>query len=55
MKHIASRDNPAFKQLQRLAQHAGRRGEQAILEGIHLCQGWLDTAGAPALAVFDAE
>ena len=55
MKHIASRDNPQFKQIHRLAQHAGRRGEQAILEGVHLCQAWLETAVAPALAVFDAE
>lgn len=55
MKHIASRDNPQFKQLQRLAQHAGRRGERAILEGVHLCQAWLASSGAPALAVFDAE
>lgn len=55
MKHIASRDNPAFKQLQRLATHAGRRGAQALLEGVHLCQAWLEQAGPPALAVFDAE
>ncbi|MVW79936.1 TrmH family RNA methyltransferase [Bordetella sp. 02P26C-1] len=55
MKHIASRDNPQFKQLQRLAQHAGRRGERAILEGVHLCQSWLSLAGAPALAVFAEE
>ncbi|HYG42075.1 MAG TPA: RNA methyltransferase [Bordetella sp.] len=55
MKQIASRDNPGFKQLQRLAQHAGRRGEQAILEGVHLCQAWLAQGGAPALAVFDAD
>jgi len=55
MKQIASRDNPQFKQLQRLARHAGRRGERAILEGVHLCQAWLASAGAPALAIFDAE
>jgi len=54
MKQIASRDNPQFKQLQRLAQHAGRRGEPAILEGVHLCQAWLAEAGPPAWAVFDA-
>jgi TrmH family RNA methyltransferase len=55
MKHIASRDNPQFKQLQRLAQHAGRRGERAILEGVHLCESWLSLSGAPALAVFAEE
>lgn len=55
MKQIASRDNPQFKQLQRLAAHAGRRGAQALLEGVHVCQAWLQLAGPPALAVFDAE
>lgn len=55
MKHITSRDNPAFKQLSRLATHAGRRGAQAILEGVHLCQAWLRHVGAPSMAVFDAE
>ncbi|MBO9353679.1 RNA methyltransferase [Bordetella petrii] len=55
MKQITSRDNPAFKQLQRQARHAGRRGEPAILEGVHLCQAWLAHAGAPAWAVFDAD
>ncbi|CAM3702412.1 TrmH family RNA methyltransferase [Bordetella tumulicola] len=55
MKHVASRENPQFKQLHRLAQHAGRRHERAILEGVHLCQAWLACAEAPALAVFDTE
>lgn len=55
MKHIASRDNPQFKQLQRLAQHAGRRGDNAILEGVHLCQAWLASSAPPMLAVFDAD
>jgi len=55
MKHVSSRDNPSFKALQRLAAHAGRRGAQALLEGVHLCQGWLDRQAPPALAVFDAE
>jgi len=55
MKQIASRDNPQFKQLQRLARHAGRRGEPALLEGVHLCQAWLAQAGTPVLAAFDAE
>ena len=55
MKHISSRDNPSYKSLQRLANHAGRRGAQALLEGVHLCQAWLAQQGAPVLAVFDAE
>jgi len=55
MKHISSRENPAFKTLQRLVTRAGRRGAQAFLEGVHLCQTWLAQQGAPELAVFDAE
>lgn len=55
MKHVASRENPLFKSLVRTARHAGRRGAQALLEGVHVCQAWLQHAGAPALAVFDAE
>jgi len=55
MKHIASRDNPQFKQLQRLAQQAGRRGERALLEGVHVCQAWLASNRLPELAIFDAE
>jgi len=55
MKHINSRENPAYKALQRLNKHAGRRGAQVLLEGVHLCQTWLQRQGAPALAVFDAE
>ena len=55
MKHVASRENPLFKSLLRTAGHAGRRGEPALLEGVHLCQAWLQHAGPPALAVFDAE
>lgn len=55
MKAIASRDNPQFKQLLRLSQYAGRRGEPAMLEGVHLCQTWLSLAGAPSLAVFDKD
>jgi len=54
MKHIVSRGNPSFKALQRLATHAGRRGAQALLEGVHLCQTWLAQQAAPAWAVFDA-
>lgn len=54
MKHVASRENPLFKSLLRTSRHAGRRGAQALLEGVHLCQAWLQHAGPPALAAFDA-
>jgi TrmH family RNA methyltransferase len=53
MKHISSRSNPEYKQLLRLAE--GRRGSQAVLEGVHLCQEWAARYGAPRYALFDAE
>ncbi|KAA0911000.1 RNA methyltransferase [Pusillimonas sp. ANT_WB101] len=83
MKHISSRDNPLFKQLQRIA--AGKRtlidkpqvsavghtqndavpygvqvesydeGRPILLEGVHLCQAWLQHQGMPQIVLFDAE
>lgn len=64
MKHISSRDNPLYKRLLRVA--AGKRdiggvhGDEGgsryvLLEGVHLCQAWLQHAGVPELALFDAE
>jgi TrmH family RNA methyltransferase len=60
MKHIASRDNPLFKRLRRLAQgKADSEGNQdghsysVLLEGIHLCQAWLDHRQPPELLVLD--
>jgi RNA methyltransferase, TrmH family len=54
MKHIASRDNPLVKSLQRVAATAGRRESQVLLDGIHLCQAWLRHHGTPVRALFDA-
>jgi len=54
VKHVVSRGNPLFKSLLRTARHAGRGQAQALLEGVHLCQAWLEHAGPPALAVFEA-
>lgn len=58
MKHVSSRDNPLYKRFSRLAQ--GKRDMSApggaqyvILEGIHLCQAWLDHIGQPEQALFD--
>lgn len=63
MKHISSRDNPLYKRLWRLTR--GRRNQEAsepgvvqaqnhiILEGIHLCQAWVQHIGPPELALFD--
>ncbi|NYT60954.1 RNA methyltransferase [Alcaligenaceae bacterium] len=62
MKHISSRDNPVYKRLLRLAE--GKRalnadgqaaGHQVVLEGVHLCQAWLQYMGSPELALFDAK
>jgi TrmH family RNA methyltransferase len=54
MKHIASRDNPLVKSLQRIAAAAGRRESQVLLDGIHLCQAWLRHHGPPVRALFDS-
>ncbi|WP_251863695.1 RNA methyltransferase [Achromobacter sp. Marseille-Q4962] len=54
MKYVSSRENPAVKALARLAAHAGKRGEAVLLDGVHLCQAWLQRHGAPEQAVFDA-
>lgn len=65
MLHISSRGNPLYKRLTRLAH--GRREprdrldtpsssgqtETVLLEGVHLCQEWLQRCGQPLRAVFD--
>ncbi|MYN12185.1 RNA methyltransferase [Pusillimonas sp. TS35] len=57
MKFISSRDNAVYKQLLRIAASRHRAGEapQAMLEGIHLCEAWLQHQGMPVRAVFDAQ
>ncbi|KNY10357.1 RNA methyltransferase [Achromobacter piechaudii] len=55
MKHISSRDNPAVKALAKLAGTAGKRGSPVLLDGVHLCQAWLQHHGAPDQAIFDVE
>jgi TrmH family RNA methyltransferase len=60
MKHIASRDNSLFQRALRIAQ--GKRdnsllsgqARMALLEGVHLCQAWLQHIGQPEIALFDA-
>lgn len=53
MKHISSRDNPLFKRLQRLSTGKQDGTGQLLLEGVHLCQSWLEHIGEPDLALFD--
>jgi len=54
MRHIASRENPRIKALRKLAAAGGRAGGKVLLDGVHLCQAWLDQGRRPGLAVFDA-
>lgn len=53
MKRIASRDNPLYKDLKHLAtsSQARRRSGQTLLDGIHLCESYLQQVGMPALCV----
>lgn len=53
MKLISSRENPSVKALNKLAGTAGKRGALVLLDGVHLCQAWLDHFGAPDQAIFD--
>lgn len=53
MKHIHSRDNPLFKRLLRLSMGKHDDTGQLLLEGVHLCQAWLEHMGKPDLALFD--
>ncbi len=50
-KEIRSRDNPQYKLLRQLAEssQARKKHKQTLLDGIHLCQAWLQHKGAPAL------
>lgn len=49
MKTITSRDNPFYKELKQLAtsSQARRKAGQSLLDGVHLCQSWLELRGAP--------
>jgi TrmH family RNA methyltransferase len=53
MKTITSRDNPTYKELKQLAgsSQARRRAGRTLLDGVHLCQAWLDLRGMPVQAL----
>lgn len=53
MKHISSRENPLFKRLQRLSAGKQDGTGKLLLEGVHLCQSWLEHIGEPDLALFE--
>jgi TrmH family RNA methyltransferase len=53
MKHITSRDNAQFKELKQLAtsSQARRQAGRTLLDGVHLCQAYWQSAGAPLFCV----
>jgi TrmH family RNA methyltransferase len=53
MKTISSRDNAFYKELKALAtsSQARRKAGRSLLDGVHLCQTWLDLRGAPVHCV----
>jgi TrmH family RNA methyltransferase len=53
MKTVSSRDNPFYKDLKQLAtsSQARRKAGRSLLDGVHLCQSWLDLKGLPAHCV----
>ncbi|GGC91094.1 TrmH family RNA methyltransferase [Undibacterium terreum] len=53
MKSITSRDNPLYKELRHLAtsSQARRKAERTLLDGVHLCEAYLQHGGVPQLCV----
>ena len=53
MRTISSRDNPLFKELKHLAGSAQvrRKAGRTLLDGVHLCEAYLQTRGVPPLCV----
>lgn len=57
MKTVTSRDNPFYKELKALAgsSQARRKAGRTLLDGVHLCQAWLDLRGAPGHCIVSEE
>jgi len=53
MKTITSRDNAQYKELVKLAgsSQARRKAGRTLLDGVHLCQSWLQLRGLPEQCV----
>ncbi len=53
VRTISSRDNPQYKLLRQLAgsAQARRKADQTVLDGVHLCEAWLQQKGSPRLCV----
>jgi TrmH family RNA methyltransferase len=53
MKPISSRDNPLYKELKHLAtsSQARRKASRTLLDGVHLCESYLQHVGLPPICV----
>jgi RNA methyltransferase, TrmH family len=53
MKAISSRDNPLYKELKLLASNsqARRKTGRTLLDGVHLCEAFLQQIGAPLMCI----
>lgn len=53
IKPISSRDNPLYKELKQLAtsSQARRRASRTLLDGIHLCEAYLQQIGHPPFCI----
>ncbi|MBR7798472.1 TrmH family RNA methyltransferase [Undibacterium fentianense] len=53
MKHISSRENALYKEIKNLAVNANARKKsgKTLLDGVHLCQAYLQHRGVPDLCV----
>ncbi|WP_394782355.1 TrmH family RNA methyltransferase [Undibacterium sp.] len=53
MKSITSRDNPLYKELKHLASssQARRKANRTLLDGVHLCEAFLQHGGVPQTCV----
>jgi TrmH family RNA methyltransferase len=53
MKTITSRDNPFYKDLKQLStsSQARRKAGRTLLDGVHLCQSYLQLRGAPVQCI----
>jgi TrmH family RNA methyltransferase len=56
LKSITSRDNPLYKELRQLAtsSQARRRAGRTLLDGVHLCEAYLQQVGMPQLCIIGA-
>ena len=53
IRSITSRDNAQYKQLRQIAgsAQARKKANQTLLDGIHLCQAWLELKGSPSCCI----